>query len=86
MAQARGKYKNWNKNDLDKALQSTREGSSYGEASKIYGISRQTLYSRIKMMALKSTMEKNHHLHIMRKPNTSSINTICPLCQFVTNE
>ena len=48
MTQARGKYKNWFKNYLDKALQSIREGSSYGEASKTYGISRHTLYSRIK--------------------------------------
>ena len=41
MAQAKEIYKIWNKEDLDKALQSIREGSSYGEASKPYGISRE---------------------------------------------
>ena len=43
MAQARGKYKNLNKNDLDKALQSIREGSCYDEASKTYGISKHSI-------------------------------------------
>ena len=48
MAHSKRTYKDWNNEDLDRALESIREGSSYGQASKAFGIPKGTLFSRIK--------------------------------------